>query len=577
MKVYTPCQAIGSDGETSTDSDNSSDAAGSSDVDLESPLTAKPQVANGVPVRPSHWGIDRMQIADLLIRLRQDSNWNADNSVYTLVNDYIIPWTRGTGVGYALSVNMGQPQEVSVMISHAWCENTEEFLDTLLRTSAEGDVLFVCALSLYQAEDGCGPSIVEQLGEAPSESPFRRVLENIRTHEGQSKFSHTLLKVTARVSAFLAVVLYYLPALIWGCIPGFTQCAMPVTTFTAVSYVISWRWQDMGPNFYLFLPLSITFGIVAAVTRMLMRSKAVYRGRMVVVPNRQGDLYARLWCVYEIFVAMTLGVRVLYAPTLASAGRVRTKAAKCSSEKDAERIRSEINDKHSFEKVDRAVFVTTRAARWHAGRVLLIYGTWLALFCTACVQVSGFPQGDPKLYAAGSLAMSMLVVSIMYYVGRRGQGFLTSVEVVLLAGAFLVSTLCLQVFIPPEPAWISIMANAGTSILLRAGWCLLIGLVGAKCFKGASLARAVIYGAVALLVLVALWTPMSISLWLWVRSMGGITGSTYNLLMPAALRSCTFDVNPYPCFVRSGTFIAVNVIQVFVVLQAGQRWGLRIK
>mmetsp|Transcript_76803 Transcript_76803/g.202085 ORF Transcript_76803/g.202085 Transcript_76803/m.202085 type:complete len:100 (+) Transcript_76803:3-302(+) len=53
-------------------------------------------------------------------------------------------------------------------------------------------------------------------------------------------------------------------------------------------------------------------------------------------------------------------------------------------------------------------------------------------------------------------------------------------------------------------------------------------------------------------------------------------GSAEQLLVPSALRSCTFYVNPYPCGVRGGTFIALFVVRVYIVLSAGQRWGVRI-
>merc|ERR1740121_2800755 len=66
------------------------------------------------------------------------------------------------------------------MVSHAWCENAEDFLETCVRSCKETDVMFICALSLSQCDDGVGPSIVDQLGTTPEDSPFARVLRSIR-------------------------------------------------------------------------------------------------------------------------------------------------------------------------------------------------------------------------------------------------------------------------------------------------------------------------------------------------------------------------------------------------------------
>lgn len=58
--------------------------------------------------------------ASLFLPARQESN------VYELVKGYVIPWTCGTGMGYALLLNEDEPKEVNVMISHCFAENAEE-------------------------------------------------------------------------------------------------------------------------------------------------------------------------------------------------------------------------------------------------------------------------------------------------------------------------------------------------------------------------------------------------------------------------------------------------------------------
>mmetsp|Transcript_148344 Transcript_148344/g.476343 ORF Transcript_148344/g.476343 Transcript_148344/m.476343 type:complete len:177 (-) Transcript_148344:946-1476(-) len=123
----------------------------------EDGASAKPQwIRRGEhweKVWPEHWGITLAQCRELMQRCRNDPAWKSSNNVYTLVNDFIKPLTAGTGLGYALLVNQKTPLEVSVMVSHAWLENAEEFFETFERSVREDDVMFICALSLYQCEE----------------------------------------------------------------------------------------------------------------------------------------------------------------------------------------------------------------------------------------------------------------------------------------------------------------------------------------------------------------------------------------------------------------------------------------
>jgi len=548
-----------------------------SDPDLGAAMKAEPQMVGGRPVRPTHWGLTRQQIGELLAKLREDPNWDAGNNVYTLVQDYIIPWTKGAGLGYALQVNGDDSKEVNLMISHAWGENTEEFFETLLRSCSDGDVLFVCALSLYQAEDGQGPTIAAQIGEDPMQSPFRQVLANIRSHQEESVKCtlslHSPLRALTILSTFAAVASFYLPAVIWGCVPGFDSCAMPETS---PSGAITWRWQAMGPRFGAFLFISILSAVCGIMGRFLLRSEASYNGRMLVVPNRECDLYTRLWCVYEIFVAMTLKVKVKYAPTLASAGRVRVKLAKCSSTNDAARIDSEISSaRHTYEDIDRLVFLTTRASRWHAARVACMYGFWIALFITASVNVSGYPPSRPFLYFAGTLLSCVIAVSLVYYMCRRTQGVVRPSVVCAVSCAFLLAGLSLQVWGPTNQT-LYLLSSGTASTFNQTGLTLLVALFGTRCFSKCPYALGIVLGAALVIALNELYAILSISLWYSMRSMPLYFGSAEQLLVPSALRSCTFYDNPYPCGVRGGTFIALFVVRVYIVLSAGRRWGVRI-
>merc|ERR1719265_2947000 len=67
------------------------------------------------------------------------------------------------------------------MVSHAWSENAIEFLECIVRSCNDEDVIFICAFAIYQCGDDAGPTISQQLGTNPADSPFQKVLEHIHT------------------------------------------------------------------------------------------------------------------------------------------------------------------------------------------------------------------------------------------------------------------------------------------------------------------------------------------------------------------------------------------------------------
>lgn len=330
-------------------------------------MSAKPQRIKQERVWPEHWGITRCQILDLLEHLREEPSWHSTDNMYTFVNDFVIPWTQGTGISYALHMNQDDPKEVNVLVSHAWGENVEDFFETLLRSTEDSDVLFVCALSLYQADDAAGPSIEEQLGHHPFESPFRQILTNIRLRgrsAGWRSRWHSWLSVLWVFLAYLALVIALLPIIVWDCVPLATRCA-------AWDEKRKWYWRALPvwPAWTL-LPLLLLGSAVAA---RLWFPRVTYSGRMLVVPNHQVDIYSRLWCVYEIFVAKSLGIKVKLATTMAMAGRVSSKHATCSRAEDDARIRQEIEAQASYSQIDSAVsHACTRKWRQSAFRAMLL-------------------------------------------------------------------------------------------------------------------------------------------------------------------------------------------------------------
>lgn len=190
----------------------------------------------------------------------------------TFVDEFIIPSTRGTGMGYALHVNGHKPRRVNLMVSHSWDENAQQFLRDLHS-------------HMQKHEDGIGPYIVEQLGTHQVEDgPFFRVLGFIADRfYAASDFSKRagLSETDYKVVRFEVM----------------KNC--PVSMIRALLFqVAAWPWLLCCPRKYQH-----------------RFYKHMCHGRMLVVANEflkdngQG-LYSRLWCVYEIAAACRLHVPV---------------------------------------------------------------------------------------------------------------------------------------------------------------------------------------------------------------------------------------------------------------------------
>lgn len=73
--------------------------------------------------------------------------------------------------------------------------------------------------------------------------------------------------------------------------------------------------QVLGGRSGEFLVVTV---LAFVVLQLLQRTGHLFKGRMVAVPNHNCEMYTRLWCVFEMFVAQTLLVPVKLANTLAS-------------------------------------------------------------------------------------------------------------------------------------------------------------------------------------------------------------------------------------------------------------------
>jgi len=352
---------------------------------LDAPPTAKPQVACGVAVWPEFWGTTRGQLRQLLRDLRADPKWDASKNLYDMVNDFIIPWTRGTGKGYALLLNEEDPKECTVMVSHAWAENAEDFIETLLRTVGICDVMFICALAIYQAADDAGPSIAEQLGEGPEEGPFRRVLEHIRLagkEAGSLWRWRTYWKMSSLCTFIIGLACLLLPVCLHSCL-------LTKRLNDVICYEENLVLAPEDRQWLLYCTLAgMLLLVISLVKYCVIQREDIYQGRMIVVPNSEIDIYSRLWCVYEIFVARTICIPLEIAGTLAHAGEASSREARCGSAEDTRRIMSEIENMVSFEKLDRTVYITTAGAWLQTAKWSLIMSFVIAVIDVATCQCS---------------------------------------------------------------------------------------------------------------------------------------------------------------------------------------------
>jgi len=101
------------------------------------------------------------------------------NTMRDVVEKVVKNETKGKGVGYALLKNAASPLRARVMVSHSWDEVYHEFVAAIQLFEKEKDAVayWVCAMAIYQNEDGAGPTIKEQLGPDPHYGPFATVLK----------------------------------------------------------------------------------------------------------------------------------------------------------------------------------------------------------------------------------------------------------------------------------------------------------------------------------------------------------------------------------------------------------------
>jgi len=99
-------------------------------------------------------------------------------NMYSISRKFVCPWSENTGNSIALLMNQ-TGLKAKLMVSHAWGEDNEELIEAITSyckaKSLPADIaIWLCTFALYQAEDGVGPTIEEQL----QQDPFNKVIQS---------------------------------------------------------------------------------------------------------------------------------------------------------------------------------------------------------------------------------------------------------------------------------------------------------------------------------------------------------------------------------------------------------------
>lgn len=193
--------------------------------------------------------------------------------------------------------------------------------------------------------------------------------------------------------------------------------------------------NDLDSHYQACCPGTILLVSSAVISLCMLRLGDLYRGRMLVIPHRQGDLYSRLWCVYEIFVAKILGVPVRLGATIASAGTCSSATALCSSVTDTRSIRSEIeahgwhrtgDSQRGFGIVDKSIRRTMRRqlypllATLALQSYLFVITTILAWRFSRRAFDAGIDMNSGHLL--GNTLGPAAMYSWLYYIARESSG-----------------------------------------------------------------------------------------------------------------------------------------------------------
>lgn len=383
------------------------------------------QRVNGADLWPQHWGLTRAQCRKLLWRLRKEPSWNPTNTVSDLVAQFVVPWTRETGMGYALLQNRAAPKEANVLVSHAWSARAEDLLEMVLQSTTGHDVIFIAALSLSHAE--------EQQQKDDADSLCQQVLEHIRNQRQKgSRCSRCCwsARIIPAVLFALAMLIFYSPMLYWGCVPNIdaSRCAVRRTLQVGGDQRIEWIWLSEYEAWLLSEATELQRVLLARLVYpvaglcLLMAIVAwsawrfyLYDGRLLVVPCHECKTFTRLGCVREIASATTLGVPVTMSSYPARLGRIYSRGAVCQDTAETVRLRQSdvaVQSSRYYSRMDSALRRVRRTHRLGFSLELMRSLLLLAVVVGADQRLVSF-VGDRVAGCAGFATSSYDAVGIV--------------------------------------------------------------------------------------------------------------------------------------------------------------------
>jgi len=349
-----------------------------------------------------------------------------------------------------------------------------------------------------------------------------------------------------------SILALILPIIIWGCIPGFFSCAYakdwhrkcPLQAWR-IPMPRDWEWRRKAtwfPMFGIFFVLQlIAASIWKLVLHIFLRKR--FTGRLLVVPNNETDIYSRLWCVYEIFIAASLQIPVEVAHTLAPAGRCGTQFAECGKAADTQRIQKEIADaSFSYAEIDRAV--SHAISRWNELRVAFVYGYPILVFSWPLDGLWEYPCFISRFVSIlCAIFITFALVVGQHWFIKRARGNLSTVELMIFCIACIVAGLLVQ---------LAAESDVGVWLFLDG----MFGLIFFACCTGLHRNYCVwgigpILAVAAIVLCLAFFFAQPPSSW------------TFGKCYPAAI----FVV------MLVGSLIA----PIYVLWSAGRRWGVRIR
>ena len=160
------------------------------DVAPSKPLCARGEVTDAMRERQrrdcNKWCTPMQEWCDVIDHIVETPEYKElrkakwEVSMYDACSVFVKPWTNGSGCGLAVTITQDVEQDAQLMLSHAWGEDIVQCKEALVSffhkyKLSKSDTVWFCVWANYQAQDGFGPSIGEQL----AMDPFKVVIESL--------------------------------------------------------------------------------------------------------------------------------------------------------------------------------------------------------------------------------------------------------------------------------------------------------------------------------------------------------------------------------------------------------------